>query len=354
MDHAGMPEEEFQGASSSYSGEPSIVLPQPIEGLHDAGPPPFLTKTHDLVDDRRIDHIVSWSREGSCFVVWDPQTFAMNILPRYFKHNNFSSFVRQLNTYGFRKVDSDRWEFANEWFLRGQKHLLKNIRRRRTPPLPQALLQALDPCVEVGYFGLERDVGRLRHDKQILMVELAKVRQEQQSTRAYLQTMEQRLRATELKQKLMMKFLARALSNPGFIQQLVHQDKRKELEQVLNKKRRRPIDRGPSIGEEALPVKAEPYDYGDNYTGFEFSELERLALDMQGLSRTRKRPQEEEAEQGKEYERRDYKSLDEGFWEELLNEGIEDDMSLIGARGEDEETVNVLAERLGFLGSSPK
>ncbi|KAL8049696.1 hypothetical protein ABFX02_06G036100 [Erythranthe guttata] len=99
-------------------------------------PTPFLTKTYQLVDDTSIDDIISWNEDGSTFIVWNPTEFARDLLPKYFKHNNFSSFVRQLNTYGFRKVMPDRWEFSNECFRKDEKKLLCEIQRRKiaTPP----------------------------------------------------------------------------------------------------------------------------------------------------------------------------------------------------------------------------
>lgn len=95
-------------------------------------PAPFLTKTYHLVDDPTSDDVISWNETGTTFVVWKTAEFAKDLLPSYFKHNNFSSFVRQLNTYGFRKTVPDKWEFANDNFKRGQRELLTEIRRRKT------------------------------------------------------------------------------------------------------------------------------------------------------------------------------------------------------------------------------
>ena len=62
-------------------------------------PAPFLTKTYQLVEDPITNDVISWNENGTAFVVWKTADFARDLLPKYFKHNNFSSFVRQLNTY---------------------------------------------------------------------------------------------------------------------------------------------------------------------------------------------------------------------------------------------------------------
>ena len=79
--------------------EEVMVVPKPLQSLQENGPPPFLNKTFEMVEDPRTDPIVSWSTTFDSFIVWDPYKLSIDLLPKYFKHSNFSSFVRQLNTY---------------------------------------------------------------------------------------------------------------------------------------------------------------------------------------------------------------------------------------------------------------
>lgn len=90
---------EETGLMGTSRDSESVGVPHPLECLQGNPVPPFLSKTFDLVDDPSLNPIISWGSTGASFVVWDPLEFARLILPRNFKHNNFSSFVRQLNTY---------------------------------------------------------------------------------------------------------------------------------------------------------------------------------------------------------------------------------------------------------------
>ncbi|MBA0773269.1 hypothetical protein Gotri_008558 [Gossypium trilobum] len=160
---------------------------------------------------------------------------------------SLGSFSKQAERTGFRKVDPDRWEFANEGFLRGQKHLLRNISRRKPAhghghqqtQQPHGQSSSMGACVEVGKFGLEEEVERLKRDKNVLMQELVRLRQQQQTTDNQLQNMVQRLQGMEQRQQQMMSFLAKAVQNPSFFAQFVHQQNESNRRiSETNKKRR--------------------------------------------------------------------------------------------------------------------
>ncbi|MEI4867049.1 heat shock factor family protein, partial [Klebsiella pneumoniae] len=91
------------------------------------------------------DDLIRWSDDGDSFFVPSADRFGKELLPRFFKHSNFGSFVRQLNMYGFHKVphlqqgvlkrdqseEADVLEFSNPHFMRGQPDLLCMIKRQK-------------------------------------------------------------------------------------------------------------------------------------------------------------------------------------------------------------------------------
>uniref|UniRef100_A0A7S4AD44 HSF-type DNA-binding domain-containing protein n=2 Tax=Pseudo-nitzschia australis TaxID=44445 RepID=A0A7S4AD44_9STRA len=103
--------------------------------------PLFLSKTYHMIDQCNQD-VATWSATGDNFVVKNVEKFASDVLPKYFKHSNFSSFARQLNFYGFRKLRSDPIltndvdpqtaafvRFYHEKFQKDRPELLHNIKR---------------------------------------------------------------------------------------------------------------------------------------------------------------------------------------------------------------------------------
>lgn len=137
---------------------------------------------------------------------------------------------------GFRKIDSDRWEFANEAFQGGKRHLLKNIKRRRHGCLQQ---QGSRSGAESVKLQLEAEVESLRKDQNILNVEILRMRQRQETSQNHLTAVEERIRGAECKQKQMFIFMAKAVKNPSFVQQLIQKRQKRELgDGEIGKKRR--------------------------------------------------------------------------------------------------------------------
>ncbi|EME43193.1 hypothetical protein DOTSEDRAFT_72541 [Dothistroma septosporum NZE10] len=65
--------------------------------------PPFVQKLSSFLD-KEHEELIRWSDDGRAFIVLDEDEFARRLIPELFKHNNYASFVRQLNMYGFHKT----------------------------------------------------------------------------------------------------------------------------------------------------------------------------------------------------------------------------------------------------------
>ncbi|CAI7660064.1 unnamed protein product [Penicillium palitans] len=132
--------------NGTEAGNNSLNAPNPAIGAAAAAQQPkvvqtaFIHKLYNMLEDPGIQHLISWSGTNDSFVMSPTSEFS-KVLASYFKHTNISSFVRQLNMYGFHKVsdvfhtgspDSALWEFkhGNGNFKRGDLAGLREIKRR--------------------------------------------------------------------------------------------------------------------------------------------------------------------------------------------------------------------------------
>jgi hypothetical protein len=100
---------------------------------------PFPLKLHEMLHRIHLDgldHIVGWLPHGRAFRIHDQDEFATRILPHYWSplHPKKTSFLRQLNLYGFRRISKggpDQGSYFHECFLLGMKFLTRRIHRNR-------------------------------------------------------------------------------------------------------------------------------------------------------------------------------------------------------------------------------
>ncbi|KAK0900635.1 Heat shock transcription factor [Friedmanniomyces endolithicus] len=175
--------------------------------------PPFLDSSHT--------DLIRWSDDGRSFIVLDEDEFARTLIPELFKHNNYASFVRQLNMYGFHKTvnitdgslrQSEKARkgvkppsmYSHPYFRRNRPDLLWLIQKptskpgakrkrdgtvkdqydsddeRQVTPGPSAAMPNLGPVGQLGSASTSHDVAQLpRGELNTVRRELQKLQNQQ-------------------------------------------------------------------------------------------------------------------------------------------------------------------------------
>lgn len=172
------------------------------------GPANFLKKTYDILSNKSLSSIITWTEDGKSFLITDIYSFTNNVLPSYFKHSNLSSFIRQLNMYGFHKskeVHEDIFHFSHPLFSRDDKGQLNKIRRKPSEPSNNLkkdeiveMLQRLQRfkhqqvSMESTLKNLESLYSQVIDQNQLLMSEIFQSKQREKQIEILLRTITQK------------------------------------------------------------------------------------------------------------------------------------------------------------------
>lgn len=83
-----------------------------------------------ITQDVKFQMFISWLPQDGGFQITNVSQFVEQVLPAYFKHKNLSSFIRQLNLYGFiRPKESDQYVYCHPRFKKGNRNSWRFITR---------------------------------------------------------------------------------------------------------------------------------------------------------------------------------------------------------------------------------
>ena len=118
----------------------------------------FIEKTYRLVSEQTtLNGPISWSANGKSFEVTDIKELELQ-MPRYFNSDKYSSFVRQLNIYGFQIIKKGKkTTFRHPFFLKDSAEQLSLIKNKKAYTMPKH-----------GFGQVLREIEKLKLSNQLL------------------------------------------------------------------------------------------------------------------------------------------------------------------------------------------
>lgn len=90
----------------------------------------FLRNLYRIVESEKHPSI-TWNEKGNGILILDKQVFIAQSLPSICKSDEYGTFVRQLNNYGFSKTkQNDIDEFVHPRFLKGKFEEIEELKRK--------------------------------------------------------------------------------------------------------------------------------------------------------------------------------------------------------------------------------
>ncbi|KAH7437724.1 hypothetical protein KP509_05G086000 [Ceratopteris richardii] len=134
---------------------------------------------------------------------------------------------------GFRKADPDRWEFSHEEFMRGQRHRLRSIQRRKSStsggstPLNASRVGSTSTSGIVWKGGARQhiannELSQLGREMSAIKMEVQRLRRHDQCAQEHIRHLSSYLQVLEMRQQQTVAFVARTICTPAVLFQYVN------------------------------------------------------------------------------------------------------------------------------------